>query len=383
MPITLGKLCENAENLYGMKLLAGSAGLDSFVRWVYAVEDTEKLSFLHGNELVLTTGIAHSGAKWLGDFVRHLHVNNAAGLVFNIGPYVDTLPRQVIDYCEDHGMPLFTVSRAESLSEMTFDFCHRIVTNEEKDADLVAALKSLIFEPSDDKEYNYTLPKCDFLQSAMYCVTAFHVMPQAENDADLQSLESLAQRILNKTGNPFSLFIQDKMLIAVLEDFSAKQIENFVSELRQSYDADHKGNRISAGISPAGAGYSFVTDGYHKAITALKVADARCESFLYFDSLDIYKLLAAVGNHRVLKEMYEESLGELERFDKENGTDYMDALRCYLEHNSSVQEVAQITFVHRNTINYKIRRIREILDCELTQENRLKFMLAFYIRDLL
>lgn len=51
MAITLARICANAEKTYGMKLIAGRAGMDNFVRWVHIVEDSEVPDFMHGNEL--------------------------------------------------------------------------------------------------------------------------------------------------------------------------------------------------------------------------------------------------------------------------------------------------------------------------------------------
>ena len=81
MAITLARICANAEKTYGMKLIAGRAGMDNFVRWVHIVEDSEVPDFMHGNELVFTTGIGHKGSGWLLDFVRQLKGKNAAGVV--------------------------------------------------------------------------------------------------------------------------------------------------------------------------------------------------------------------------------------------------------------------------------------------------------------
>ena len=64
------------------------------------VEDIEVPDFLHGNELVFTTGIAHFGNEWLLDFVTGLKKSNASGIVVNIGPYIDSIPSKVIVYCE-------------------------------------------------------------------------------------------------------------------------------------------------------------------------------------------------------------------------------------------------------------------------------------------
>ena len=72
MALTIARICANTEKTYGMKLIAGRAGLENYVRWVHIVEDSEVPDFMHGNELVFTTGIAHFGNEWLLDFVTGL-----------------------------------------------------------------------------------------------------------------------------------------------------------------------------------------------------------------------------------------------------------------------------------------------------------------------
>ena len=97
----------------------------------------------------------------------------------------------------------------------------------------------------------------------------------------------------------------------------------------------------------------------------------------------MYKRQVHIKDTSVLHEIYDETLGTLEEFDSANGTDYMETLKRYLENDSSVQEVARITFVHRNTVNYKLRRIKEILGCELNYEDKLRLMLSFFIKEFL
>ena len=46
-------------------------------------------------------------------------------------------------------------------------------------------------------------------------------------------------------------------------------------------------------------------------------------------------------------------------------------------------QTAEILNVHRNTINYKIKAIREILHISLSDEDRMNLMMAFYAADIL
>ena len=87
--IPMAKLCEDAQTKYNMLLVGGKGGIENTVRWVHMVEDREVPDFLHGGELIFTTGIGHiDGDANMLEFTRNLHAHGAAGVVFNIGPYI-------------------------------------------------------------------------------------------------------------------------------------------------------------------------------------------------------------------------------------------------------------------------------------------------------
>lgn len=88
MAVTLGSLCEKAGYLYGMRVIAGKEGLTNIVQWVHSVEDIEVSDFLHGGELIFSTGIANKGQDWLLPFVKNLIAKNVSGLVLNMSPYI-------------------------------------------------------------------------------------------------------------------------------------------------------------------------------------------------------------------------------------------------------------------------------------------------------
>ena len=93
MAITLSQLCYNTATKYNMHLAAGRRGMGNTVRWVHMIEDRQVPEFLHGNELVFTTGIGHVGSDPLLDFVKKLNEYRAAGVVINIGPYLSHMPQ--------------------------------------------------------------------------------------------------------------------------------------------------------------------------------------------------------------------------------------------------------------------------------------------------
>ena len=107
MAVTLGSLCEKAGYLYGMRVIAGKEGMTNIVQWVHSVEDIEVSDFLHGGELIFSTGIANKGQDWLLPFVKNLIAKNVSGLVLNIGPYIKGIPSEVISYCNEKSFLLW------------------------------------------------------------------------------------------------------------------------------------------------------------------------------------------------------------------------------------------------------------------------------------
>ena len=279
---------------------------------------------------------------------------------------------------------MFTVPWEVKLIDITYDFCHRIVTGEEIETALATALRNLIFSPENEAGYKSTLERRSYFPSSDYCVGVCGFSETELSDDELKKAAASAmQKVLNTSGRQFSFFFQDKNLVTVCPDCKEEDVRKILSTFDTIFNSGGEGATLTCGISPSKQGYAAVSDGYRKAVMALKVATLHGESCVGYSDMGIYKLLVHIKDTSVLHEIYDETLGTLEEFDSANGTDYMETLKRYLENDSSVQEVARLTFVHRNTVNYKLRRIKEILGCELNYEDKLRLMLSFFIKEFL
>ena len=101
MSITLRQLCASDNYRYGLHMVAGEEGLDKIVQWVHTLEDEEVGDFLHGGELIFTTGIGHRNMEileWLLPLINKLKENDASGIVINTGPYIKKIPDEVIQF---------------------------------------------------------------------------------------------------------------------------------------------------------------------------------------------------------------------------------------------------------------------------------------------
>jgi predicted DNA-binding protein YlxM (UPF0122 family) len=386
MAIRLERLNKQAAQVYQMQLLAGEGGLGNIVNWVHMIEDDQVAEFLRGNELVFTTGIGHPGEVWLNGFVHRLAHNNASGLVVNIGPYINSVPEDVIEYCNRSDFPLFTIPWHIRLVDVTRDFCRRIIKSEQNEIGVSSAFKNAIFFPGDIARYQAQLERHGFSVASRYCaaVIAINSEDDDKHKANIAAVRFYAENIINRISDRYSLFLQENRLTVVFSKWPDKEIAACMDKIVKHYQANGRGYQIHIGIGQNEEGLSTLAKSYKQAASGLHMAVKSNSPAVYYNQLGIYKILLGAEDDEVLRGIYDDILGKLADYDATHHTDYMSTLKCYLENDASVQAVAKLTFVHRNTINYKINKIKEITGCDIAGvEDRLKIMLAFKIKDIL
>lgn len=386
MAIRLEKLFKQATQSYEMKLIAGKKGLGRIIHWVHMIEDEQAAEFLLGNELVFTTGIAHHDETWLNGFVHRLFYNQASGLVVNLGPYIKTVPQEVIDYCNQSDFPLFTIPWHIQLVNVTRDFCRQIIKSEQTEIGLSSAFKNAIFFPGDISQYQVQLERHGFNAGHNYCAAILSVVSnnEAANKANVAVVRFHTANIVNRFSDKYNIFSQDNRLVLVFAHFSDKEIRNCIHSIAEYYDKNGREYKLHIGIGQNSDGLSKLAKSYKQASSALHMAVKSNQVYVYYQQLGIYKILLLTEDRDVLSEIYDEILGKLVDYDAAQNTDYMSTLKAYLENDASVQQVAKLFYVHRNTINYKLNKIKEITGYDLTCVNdRLKIMLAFKIKEIL
>ena len=157
MALTLHRLYENTWYLYEMNIIAGRKGMDNIVQWVHTLEDVETGEFIHGGELIFTTGIAQKeqDPHWLINFAKEIYSREASGIVVNIGPYIREIPQEVIDYCDEIGFPLLQIPWKTRIVDITRDFCNRIFEDEKLEEDVSSGRSGVLQSGTGTKAVSY------------------------------------------------------------------------------------------------------------------------------------------------------------------------------------------------------------------------------------
>ncbi|MPN35095.1 hypothetical protein SDC9_182590 [bioreactor metagenome] len=59
-------------------------------------------------------------------------------------------------------------------------------------------------------------------------------------------------------------------------------------------------------------------------------------------------------------------INKIKKYDQENSADYMNTLRAYLLCNRDYNKMAEKLHIHRNTVFYRMNRIAELFDLDLS-----------------
>lgn len=199
-----------------------------------------------------------------------------------------------------------------------------------------------------------------------------------------RKLESAFERTIYSYKKHWGGFKVDNMIFYVLNDFSNDEIESVAEKIQSEKERYISVNKLYVAVSKTNNKLKSLPKTYRIVLRMLRLAVRADMTPMFYDRLEVKKLILAVDDISLLESIYNENLKKLEVYDRDNGTDYMSFLRLYLKYDGSVQRVAQETFVHRNTINYQLAKIKKIFGNNLkTFEERFKIILAFEVRDVL
>ena len=129
-----------------------------------------------------------------------------------------------------------------------------------------------------------------------------------------------------------------------------KTLENFLNK-----------HQLQAGCSDVFTDLYRLYDFYKQSTHALEFQkyDDKDNSLFHYDKIRFFHLLSTLETTD-LTQFCDPLILRLAQDDQKNKTDYFKTLYLYLKYRGSIQKTAQKCFVHRNTINYRISKIKEV-----------------------
>ena len=105
-----------------------------------------------------------------------------------------------------------------------------------------------------------------------------------------------------------------------------------------------------------------------EALLAVNVAQAQGVLALNFEETGAYRLLLSsmTDNPVELRSFHDETVAPLLAYDEQYETELVRTLETFLEENGNVAQTAQRLFTHRHTIRYRLERVKELTELDVS-----------------
>lgn len=369
-----------------IQVVSGKEGVDRRVTGVNVMESDSLTAFFKQDELLVTTGISiHGDMERLFALVEAAYERKTAGMILNVGPYIPYIPQKVLQFSNTHAFPVFEmpwVYRVADFVKLTIQYLTKTSGEQQ-------SIKNLMTQILLHNHWDETMA-APLARGHITCSTYYEVIVYDVNDAEDFTvfpswMEFIIEQELKKAGHVlFSMAVKTRFIV-LMEHSGVKLTEHKIRDVHQKILKNKKDKlQLFVGI---GSAY-LVTElnrSYHEALTVIELArNHRYFQIAKYAHTGVFKLLRENIDKQTLRAMHQQTLGPLYNYDRVNGTDLVSFLRIFIEEDGHATAIAQRTFVHRNTVLYKMKKIESILESDLTnpyEKNNL--LMALMIEDIL
>jgi hypothetical protein len=388
MAIRFWEIYEETKDQFHLKIVAGKAGMDTVVSWVHMLEDETIVSRFHGEELAITTGMKAGQPNWLLNLVQEMAQDECAGIIINTGMYLEEIPGEVINWCDEHKFPLLEMPWEISITSLIQDYCMRIIDQMQYEKKISNTFREVIQGRGNEVEYKQVLGQRYDMEGTfqLFCLNVKKTIEEETNlNQALFKLENLfgLWKGNKKINISYGLIRMEDSIVLVLNNMEHKYFMDLPDLILQSFKYFVHKHCFYLGIGPSITRIENLSISYKRARTAMKMAMGTNRVIVKFDEMGFFKVLYSIDDTELLSNYANEILGTLERYDKAHNSSYIETLRSYIKNDRSIIRVSEDTYTHRNTVNYRIQKIKQIIGCELKDVDELfRYQVAFYIRDM-
>lgn len=144
-----------------------------------------------------------------------------------------------------------------------------------------------------------------------------------------------------------------------------KRVKKLGNNILKCCKDSFKGS-VSIGISGYIKSYKDIPDAYVQATDAAKIGRHFLgdNKVVCFDDIGFYGVFREICNRNRFKTIENNILKDLKQYDEEENSDLYITLKALIYNNMNTEEAAKELYLHKNTINYRKKKIVEILGYE-------------------
>lgn len=394
-------------SLKEMKLMGGDIGLEKCIEWIYVSEcledPLEGIKWLQGGEIVIITGVGiKSDISVLTKLIEGISEKNGSGLIVNVGKYISEIPEEAIIAADKLQVPLFTLPWEVRLVEVSKEISNTIILARIEEKFMNDFLNNILFGQIDlginIKEkanyFGYNLQgKCCICIIKINGFKEFTQIQKIYDEIDIAKIKLSLRKLVQDTLEKYSLKVpiidNDEEIIFLIrsEENTMNRLNKALKEIQEIIEKKMKGISINVGIGNSYEDLSLMKDSFNEAkivIESLK-CEGTSQAIKKYNDIGIYSLIFSIENRKILENYCRQIIGPiLEKRKNNKEISLIEILDTYLIENCNLTIAAEKLYLHRNTLTYRIKKIEELLNCNLHNfEDCLRIKMALYINKML
>ncbi len=390
-----------------MKLIGGSTGTEKCVEWIYVSEcfedPLEGIKWLQGGEIVIITGVGiRRDISTLPKLIKGIREKNGVGLIVNIGRYINEIPKEAIDIANKLEIPLFTLPWEARLINVSKEISNAIILARIEEQSMNHFLSNILFSNMDLERdirekanyFGYNLEgKCCVCIIQIYGFEKVGRLKNQYKEISVSKVKlifrKMIQDILEKHSLKVPIIDNDSTIIFLnrAEENCINRLEKALNEIKEMIKNRIDGLSVNIGIGNAYEDLNLMKNSYNEAKMVIESLEFQGVSQVVrkYNDIGVYGLLLSIKNKKILENYYKQVLGPIiENKKKNNEVSSIKILDVYLNENCNLTTAAEKLYLHRNTLTYRIKKIEQLLDCNLHNfEDCLKLKVALYITSMM
>lgn len=352
------------------RVLAGNGGLSKTVSWFYICQDDEITPWVQGRELMILYG---SGVKRdTANLVRIVDIcaeRQISAILVLIGHYFMELPAEMLDEADHLDVPVITMPASIPIGTVTKAVAYLLFSERHYIRRGGEALRDIIYGYDEDERSHFnTIERAGYKMRRRSFVAVMRTSDRALSE--MSDTQHILTDVCNVLNTPIA-YIQKNRIVALTgtdDPDSVDQLMEAGERLVQLASEKYGLKNMYFALGSQITSRNTIKSSYRDAVNTVRAVDVypvarKCRNFA--DLPAIIKMLFRTDDREFIRGCYEQELGGIIDYDKKHNAELLTTLERFFEENCNASRAADKLYIHRNTMNNRLRLIFDILghDC--------------------
>ncbi len=346
------------------RLISGVSGLGNPIEkvgildWEFFIK--EEGQFINGEFVLSSLMFAKDNPGYILESVMDLVKCGVSGLaVKNV--YYNELPQEVVKFSNENDFPIFIFDNSAYFEDIITEVMDKI--RFAGNYELLETKVDILIKKQLDK---VTVKEIAYEINSSFKDTFFSIYIKSRQYSNDNEIIAFLERI--KKYNSLSLYNavmkyrRGILLIVTDEKINPGDLDSKTDFILNGLSFDRE--TFNIGVSNVHKDLGSFNIGINESLYAEITSEALNVHFKKFSDIGLYSVVLPYKDDIWMRSFYEALILPIQNYDEKYNAELFDTAVIYFEKDGNIIETAKTLFIHKNTVRYRLEKIKGILDKE-------------------